>query len=115
MILSSPPSSSSSSSSSSCEFHRSCIPLLGFLARSTARSANIRVVESSFCFCSVASRCARTRASSGRYSLCARMGKLNDQQQRQGQGYGPFVFLARSLYGLEELGDTVSCHTAYAN
>jgi hypothetical protein len=47
---------------------------LGSLARSTARSASIRAVEASFCFCRVASRCARTRASSGRYSLCPRVG-----------------------------------------
>src|SRR6266446_10233235 len=77
MIFSSPPSSSSSSSS--LGFQRSRAAKLGSLARSTARSASIRAVESSFCFCSVASRCARTRASSGRYSLCARSGKSDDK------------------------------------
>ena len=77
IIFSSPPSSSSSSSSSG--FQRSRAAKLGSLARSTARSASIRAVDSSFCFCSVASRCARTRASSGRYSLCAKSCKSNDQ------------------------------------
>jgi hypothetical protein len=114
MILRSPPSSSSSSaSSSSCEFHRSCSPIFGFLARSTARSAIIRAVESSFCFCSVASRCARTRASSGRYSLVIESIKKALDGDRVG-GNGLFVFLTRGFYSFEKLGHAITRQAGHA-
>ena len=117
IILSSPPSSSSSSPcSSSSGFHRSCAARLGLFARSTARSASIRAVESSFCFCNVASRWARTRASSGRYSLASGLGKSNDQKEEpKKREHRLFVFLARGFYSLEEIGETVACHAGYAN